>query len=122
MPGILIVIGIPGQPARGRQLEQAKQFLFLEGSSTDDVDLADFGGVAFDNIEVDADTIALQRRYGGGDLGRVFSTREILALQFLLGLVEQGAVENASSGDTDFAQRLDDRVGLEFLHTDKVQR
>ncbi len=72
----------------------------------DDVDLLDLGDVAFVDRESDADAVALQRRDGRRHLDGVVSLREVLALEFLLGPLEQGAVENARLGQTDFAQRL----------------
>ena len=118
--GILIVLGIPGQPARRLQLEEFQQFLFLEGLVADDVDLLDLGRIAFVNGEVDGNPVPLQRRYRGLDLHRVFAAGEILALQLLLRLVQQGPVEDAGLGQTDVLQALLQLVLVELLEADKI--
>ena len=57
LTGILIGLGIPGHPGRRCQLEEIEQFAFGVCLGTDDVDLANLGCIAFDNIEVDTDAV-----------------------------------------------------------------
>jgi hypothetical protein len=96
--GILVVLGVPGQPARRAQHHQIEQVGLAIALAADDVDLAYLGDVAFGHGEIHADAIALQRRNGRRHLNRIVSLRKILPLQFLLGALDQGTIENARLG------------------------
>ena len=120
--GILVALGVPAEPAGGVQLQQLAQFLVREGLVADDVDLADLGDVAFVDVEHDVDAITFDRRHGGGDLHAVQAVRQVLALQFLLGAVDRGLVEDLGLADPDLLQRLDQHVLLELLGAREVDR
>ena len=84
--------------------------------------LLDAGDVAFVDVERDVDAIALDRRHGGGDLDAVQAVRQVLALEFLLGAVDRGLVEDLGLADADFLERLDQHVLVEFLGAGEVDR
>jgi hypothetical protein len=113
--GILVVLGVPGQPVRRAQDHQVEQVRFLEGAGADDVDLLDLGDLALYHGKIDADAIALQRRDGRRHLNRVVALRKVLALEFLLRALDHGAVEDARLGEADIAQALLEVFGLEGL-------
>ena len=69
--GILVVLGVPGQPPRGLQHEQLQQVLFLVRVVTDDIDLVDLGYIAFIDGKTDADAIAFEGRNRGNHAGAV---------------------------------------------------
>ena len=119
LPRILVVLGVPGEPAGRGELHLLDQVVGLEGLGADDVDLADLGDVALFHRKVDADAIALERRHGGGDGGGVLAARQVLALELLLGALEQRTVEDARLGEADLAQAGLERVLVEFLHADE---
>ena len=118
--GILVVLGIPADPVGRAQLEQILQILFLESLGTDDVDLLDLRRIALFDLEVDRHAIAFERRDRRGDRHRILAARQVLALQFLLGLVQHAPVKSARDGKADVLQALDDLIFLELLHPDKV--
>ena len=117
---VLVVLGVPGQPARRRQLHLLEQIVLVVCLRADDGDLPDLGDVAFLDIEIDAYPVALKRRDRGLDLGRVLSARQVLPLQLLFGTLEQRTVEDAGFGETDLAQARLERILVELLHADKV--
>ncbi len=86
----------------------------------DESDLLDAGGVALVHGKGDVDAVALDRRDGGGDLGAVQAARQVLALQFLLGAIDHGAVEDARFGQADFLERLGQLFLVEFLDAGKI--
>ena len=116
---VLVVLGVPGEPAGRGELHLLDQVVRLEGLGTDDVDLADLGDVALFHREVDADPVALERGHGGGDGGGVLAARQVLALELLFRALEQGTVEDARLGEADLAQAGLEGVLVEFLDADE---
>jgi len=91
---IMVILRVPGEPAGCAQNEQVQKVLIAECLVAHDVDLRDLGNLALVDREIDRDAVAFQRRYRGGDRDAVLALGKILALDFLLGLVELRAVEN----------------------------
>ena len=56
---VLVVLGIPAQPARCLQNEQLQQILLAEGTDANQVDLFDLGNFTFFDGEIDADAVAV---------------------------------------------------------------
>ena len=88
---------------------------FAERLVADDVDARDLRGIAFDDVDVHRDAVALLRRDGRRHLRRILAFRDVLALHFLLRAVERGTVEYLRFGQADVLQRLLERIGVEFL-------
>src|SRR6266849_1890753 len=122
LPRVLVVLRKPGEPAGGAQLDYADQFVLGKGPIAHDVDSLDLRIFAVVYVEIDCDSVAFVRRDGRGDLHAVKTTGQILTFELLLGLVEQGAVENAAFLESDVAQPLLDLVLFEFLHPDEIDR
>lgn len=115
LAGVLVVLGVPGQPAGRGELHLVEEIFFFESPRADDADLADLGHAPLVHLEVNADTVAFERRDGRRDRGRVLAAREVLALEFLLRALEQRAIEDARFGEADLAQALLERVLVELL-------
>ena len=115
LAGVLVVLGVPGQPAGRGQLHLVEKVVLLEGLRSHDPDLADLGHAALVDLEVDADAVALERGDGGGDRGGVLAARQVLALELLLRAFEQRTIEDARLGEADLAQPLLERILVEFL-------
>jgi hypothetical protein len=92
-----------------RELEQAEQRRSRRTPGADDADLADARRVALGHREGDVDAVALERRDGGHHLGAVQAARQVLALDLLLGAVDQRAVEGQALADAGVLQRLEQR-------------
>ena len=120
--GVLVGLGVPGEPARRTQFEQLAQLLVAERLVADEVNAADLGDLAFVHIEHDRDAVAFDRGHGGGDLDAVQAVRQVLALEFLFGAVDRRLVEDLGLGHADFGQRLDQHVFFEFLGAGEVDR
>jgi hypothetical protein len=116
----LVLLRVPGQPARRAQREFVGQRLFRNRLRADEVDRADLRHRALGHREVDADAVALERRHGRLHLGRVPAARQVLALQLLLGGLERGAVEYPPLRDPHFTQHLAQVVGLELLDAREI--
>ena len=112
---VLVVLRVPGEPAGRRELHLRQELRFGERLVADDVDPGDLRRVALDDVEVDGDAVALLRRHGRRHLRGVPSARDVLSLHLLLGAVQRRAVEDLRLGEADVAQRLLERVGVEFL-------
>jgi hypothetical protein len=117
---IAIALQVEVQPAAVVELEQALQRPFREGLVAGDPDLADLRRIALGDREGDVDAIALLRRHRGHDLGAVQASRQVLALELLLGAVGERLVERQALADAEVLQRLDEGVLLELLHADEV--
>ncbi len=122
LPGVLVVLRKPAEHARSSQLNYAEQFLLGKCPVPHDVDSLDLRNVALVDVEIDRDPVAVERRDGRGDLHAIETSGQILAFELLLGLVEQGAVEDAAVLESDVAQPLLDLVLFEFLHPDEIDR
>ena len=120
MLGILVVFGPPGQHAWRAQGELIEQFLFLEGLGADDLDGLDLGDVAFGDVEIHRYPVALQRGRGRLDLDRVDAAVVVLALEFLLCLVQQGTVEDAAIGQPQLLKTGLDVILGKFLQPGKI--
>ena len=122
LPGILVVLAEPGEPAGGAKLDDAEQFVLRKRPVADDVDPGDLCDLALVDAEIDRDAVALERGHGGRHLDAVEAAGQVLALELLLGLVEQRAVENTPLLESDVAQALLDLVLFEFLHSGELDR
>src|SRR2546425_7439944 len=118
----LVVLAEPGEPAGGAQLDYAEQFVLRKRPIADDVDPRDPGDLALVDAEIDRHPVALERGHSGRNLYSVKAAGQVLALELLLGLVEQRAVENAALLESDIAQALLDLVLFEFLHSGEFDR
>src|SRR6185503_17671075 len=117
---ILIVLRVPGQPARRRQLHLVSQRLFRKGAGADDVDIGNLRGLALLDGKVDGDAIALLWRNRGRHLDRIVAVVDVLTLEFLLGALQRRTVEYPRLGDPDILQRLFQCVLVEFLGAGNV--
>jgi len=113
-------VRVPGQPARGGELEFVQQVAFGKGLVADKTDFLDAGDRAFKHVEADANAVARQRRDGGGDFDAVLALGQILLFQFVFSALEHGAVENAAFRKTDLAQRGGDCLGIELAHAVEI--
>eukprot|EP01022_Parablepharisma_sp_SALTPOND_P013892 TRINITY_DN1866_c0_g2_i1.p1 TRINITY_DN1866_c0_g2~~TRINITY_DN1866_c0_g2_i1.p1 ORF type:complete len:1951 (-),score=559.27 TRINITY_DN1866_c0_g2_i1:2287-8139(-) len=118
--GILVGLGVPGEPARRGQLDLVAQGAVGEHLVAHEVDLLDARDVTFIHREGNGHTVALDRRHRGGYLGAIQAAREILALQLLLGTINLGAVEDARFGHADFLQGLAQLFLVELLDAGEV--
>src|SRR4030095_12427696 len=112
---ILIVLRIPGRPARRCERHLREELRLAERLVADNVDAGDLRRVAFDDVDVHRDAVPLLRRNRRGYLCRVLAARDVLTLHFLLGAIECRAVEDLRFGKSDVLQRLLESVGVEFL-------
>ena len=117
---VAVVLGVPGQPAAGGQIHQSGQGRLGEHLGTDDADLADARRIAFSHRETDVDAVAIGRGDGRHHLGAVEAARQILALDLLLGPVDQCPVERQAFPDARILERLDQGVFVKFLQTDET--
>ena len=117
---VLVVLRVPAEPARRRELHELEQLLLAERVVADDVDRPDLRHLALVDGEVHRDAVAVERRDRRRDRDAVAPGGEVLALDLLLGLVDQRLVVGATFGDPVVAQRLAHLVGGEFLHPDEV--
>ena len=117
---VLVVLGVPGEPARRRELHLLDQRALGKRLGADDVDIGDLRDIALLHGEVHRDAIAFLRRHRSRDLHRVITAIDVLALEFLFRPIERRAVENTRLDDADILQRLAQRVLVEFLGADDV--
>ena len=88
LPRVLVILGVPSQPSASRQREKFGQVFSKERLISNDIDGADPCRIAFNDREIDAYPVSLQRGYGSSDLRRVKASGKVLPLDFLLGLLE----------------------------------
>jgi hypothetical protein len=112
---VAIVLFVPGQQIRRLQLEAAENVLFLEGRIADEVDHADFGALAFLDVDDDLDLVAGQIGDFGVDAHCVFAAAEVLIGQILFDLIEHRAIEDLAVGEPDVAQALLQIFGLDVF-------
>ena len=117
---VAVGLGVPAQPAAGVEVEQALERRLAERIVADDPDFVDAGRLALGHRERQVDAVALDGRHGGHDLGAVQAPVDVLALEFLLGAVGQGLVIRTAFGQADLAQRLLQRVLVEFLGAHEI--
>ena len=84
------------------------------------MDFLDFCNIAFDNAEGQIDPIALNRCNGRDDLDAIQALVDVLALEFLLGLVGQRLVKGLTVCNARIAQRLFQHILVKLLGADKV--
>ena len=111
---------VPGDPSRRTEHELVQQVLLAECRDTDDVDALDLGDIAFLDGEVDPHPVTLERRDGSLQVHAVEAARKVLALELLLGLIQQGAVENTRLGKAEFTEAAAQPLGFEFLDTGEI--
>ena len=90
--------------------------------AADHADFADLGHFAFEHVEADAHPVARQRRDRRGDFDAVLALGQVLFLQFVLGPLEHGLVENAPFAETHLRQRLGNGLGVELAHAIEADR
>ena len=112
---VLVVLRVPGEPAGRRELHFRQQLRFGERLVADDVDPGNLRRIAFDDVEVDGDAVALLRRDRRRHLRCVPTARDVLTLHLLLRAIQRGTVENLRLGEADVAQRFLEGVRVEFL-------
>ena len=117
---VLVVLGVPGEPARRRELHFLDERALGKRLGADEVDLGDLGHFAFLDREVHRYAVTLLWSHGRRHLHRVVAAIDVLALEFLLGAIERRPVEDARLGHADVLQRLAQRVLVEFLGADDV--
>ena len=100
MLGILVVLGEEAQPGRRAELHQVQEIRFRVGLVADDIDLPDFGCIAFHDVEHDAHAVALQLSHFGCNRHTVFAARHILKLQILNGFFQCAFIEDTRLGKT----------------------
>ena len=103
---IAIVLLVERQQVRRLELEGLEDVLFLERVIADDVDLANLGALAFDDVDLDLDAVARDFLDGGVDARRVLAARAVLVLQEGLHVLEHRAIEGLALRETHVAQRL----------------
>ena len=118
---VQIVLRVPRQPVGRGQLHLVAQVAFLEGLVADDIDLANLGGRAFVHREGDRHTIGVDRRNGSRHVGGVVAARDVLALDFLLGAVDQRLVVVARFGHAHATQCAAQCVLVELLEADELE-
>ena len=112
---VSVGLRVPGQPAAGRQIQKRQQLRLREDRGPGNPDVLDLGGRTLGHGEGDVDAIALQGRDGGDDLRAVEAARQVLALDLLLGAVEQGPVERSAIGQACIPERRAQNVLVELL-------
>ncbi|TLD44349.1 MAG: hypothetical protein FAZ92_03390 [Accumulibacter sp.] len=120
LPRVLVVLGVPADPATRLLLHDGQQVLLANGIGADDVDLPDARRLTLVDGEVDRHPVALEWCDGRRDRHRVPAARQILPLQLLLGLLQRCPVEGPRDGDAHFLQSLDQLVLVELLQADKI--
>ena len=116
---VSVVARVPGQPARGGELEQVQQIVFLEGTGTDDANLANARNVALIHLKGQCNPVAFERGDRRADVDAILGAGQILTLELLLGTLDQRAVEGSGLGDAHLGQPGEQRVLLEFLEADE---
>ncbi len=117
---VAVGLAVPGEPAAAGEFEQVQQRRLGKRRGADDANVRDARGVAFGHREGDVDAVALDRGDRGHDLGAVEAAAEVLALDFLLGAVDQRAIEGQALADAGIAQRLGQRLLVELLQADEA--
>ncbi len=103
---IAIVLLVEGKQVGRLELEGFEDVLFLERVIADNIDLADLGALAFDDIDLDLDAIARDFLDGRVDASRVLAARAILVLEERFDVLEHGAIEGLALRETHVAQGL----------------
>ena len=112
---VLVGLGVPRHPGGGRQTKLVEQVVCLEGLRAHNSDLGDAGIFALVDGNRDRHAVAFQRRDGGLNLDVVLAAAKVLALQLLLGAVEQGAVKDSRLGQARVGQGLLQDLLVELL-------
>ena len=112
---ILVVLGIKRQQITGAEFKDVQQLVVREVIVAHDVDLFDGGNLAFGYGDVDIHPVARQFRNTGFDFHTIFAAAVVLAPQFLLDLVQNGAVEHLALGQTYAFQRLFQVIRADIL-------
>ncbi len=112
---IAVVLLVPGQPVRRLQLQGVENFFLFVLRVADQVDLADFGALAFLDLDFDLDPVAgflVDLRI---DAHAVLAAAEVLVGEVLGHVLEHRAVEGLAGGEADVAQRFLQVLGLDVL-------
>ena len=112
---VAVVLAVPGQPVRGLQLEAVEQLVLAVGPVADDVDLADLGALALDDVDGDPHLVARHLDHVGVDLDRVLAAAEVLVGQVPGDFLQHRAVEGLALRQADVAQRALQVLGLDVL-------
>ena len=96
---VLIRLGQPGIPARGRGIEEGNELFVGINLVADDVDLLDAAGTAFADVEIDGDAASRQLAYFRLNFHRVLAARLILLGKLLHQLLQHLRIVSLSLAD-----------------------
>ncbi len=112
---IAVVLLVPGQPVGRLQLQGVEDFLLLVSRVADQVDLANFGPLAFLDFDLDLDAVAGFFVDFCVDAHAVLAAAEVLVGEVLGDILEHRAVEGLAGGEADVAQGLLQILRLDVL-------
>ena len=113
-------LGVPAEPAACIEVEQIAQLAFLERLRADNAHFFDLGHLTLGDGKSQIDPIALDRGDGGEHLRAIEAAVDVLALEFLLGLVSQRPVEGLTLVQARLTKRLAKDVLVKLLDADEV--
>ena len=116
---ITVGFGIPTQPAARVQVEQVTQSALGKSLRSDDANRFNLRDIAFNDAEVQVDSVALGGRHGGHHLRCIHAAVEVLPLELLFGPVGQRFVERTAFGQTNVTQSLLQDLGVKLFDTRK---
>src|SRR6185312_11608338 len=103
---VLVVLGVPRHQVRRAGLEIVADLLVGVGVVAEDVDLADLGGLALADLDVDGDTVAVEPGHVRLDRHVVLAAVVVLPDQLLLHAVDGQPVEGLAFGDAGLLEAL----------------
>src|SRR5690348_373058 len=112
---VLVVLGLPRHQVRRAGLEIVADLLVGVGVVAEDVDLADLGGLALADLDVDGDTVAVEPGHVRLDRHVVLAAVVVLPDQLLLHAVDGQPVEGLAFGDAGLLEALLQVVGLDVV-------
>ena len=119
---ILVILRIPRQPARTRQLDLIEQLTFTERAGADNIDFLDLGDIPLVDRQIDPHTVAFQRCDRGFDRHTVQTFGKKLALQLLLSLIKHRAIKNPPFSHAGFLEGFLDRFLVERFQPGEIDR
>src|SRR5690606_23425365 len=119
---VLVGLRVPREPGRRGEPHLVEQALGGERLVADEPDRGDSCRIAFLDRQRDADAVAFERSDRRRNADRVLAARQVLALDLLLGALEDRTVEDARLGQPLLAQHALERVGVELLGAADVDR
>src|ERR1700692_4662726 len=109
-----------GRAVRCRDLQLVAQRARADRLVADEVDLADLRARTFSHRKQDLHAVAVDRRDGGRDFRRIETARQVLALEFLFGFVDERLVVRAALRQTYRAQRFCQVVLFELVDPGEI--